>query len=84
VGSVVQLSSGHLAVVYRLHRAAEQVGSPVLIVVTNPEGQLLEEPGTLDLAAHPNLQIARAVDPAEHDINPLDYFAVPERTPFHF
>lgn len=74
IGSVVQLSSGELAIVWEQNR--EERLSPVVGLITDNRQAKLAKPKLLDLSAQKDSQrisITRSVNPGGLDINTADY-----------
>lgn len=82
VGSFVMLGTGEVGVIVERHRTRQL--KPRVMVVLDPNGERLPRPHTVDLsrvdeATRPGLRIVKVIDPADHAIDPADFFVAPER-----
>lgn len=82
VGSMVELSSGEVAVVLEHNRVRRL--EPRVLVVAGPDKQQLDEPFERNLLEHPvddgerPIRIARGLAAGAYGIEPHDYYARPE------
>ncbi|MDR0354257.1 MAG: HD-GYP domain-containing protein [Deltaproteobacteria bacterium] len=78
-GSVVELNTGHRAVVMEI--AHRSLLTPLIKVVSDPNGQLYNRPKLVDLSKSAESQgwsIDKAVPPSEAGFEPSDYFSFTE------
>jgi hypothetical protein len=76
IGSLLQLSTGDLAVVFAPYADQARFARPVVKVVFDASGRRLAQPRTLDLSAVPDVKVARALGPGAIDYDPLECFVV--------
>jgi putative nucleotidyltransferase with HDIG domain len=74
-GSVVELTTGHIAVVMEINHGA--LLTPIVKVVADPKGMIASRPKTVNLKDNPNNSgwaIKRVIPPSEAGFDPSYYF----------
>ena len=77
VGSLTELSSGHLGVVIEFPNDRRSLMNPIVRLIRGPNGQEIEQ--VVDLAEDKKMRVVRCLDPEEYNINVASYFVAPEQ-----
>ena len=77
VGSLVELSTGHLAVVVDFPNDHRALMRPIVRLIRMPSGLETEE--LMDLEAHGTVRIVKCLDPAQYNLNVTSFFVEPEQ-----
>ena len=77
VGSLTELSSGHLAVVIEFPNDRRSLMNPIVRLIRGSNGQEIDE--VVDLAEDKKMRVVRCLDPEDYNINVASFFVGKEQ-----